>query len=74
MIYLLDASVLITANRQYYAIDRVPEFWGWLVYMGEMGNVKIPKEIYEEFKDGKDALSIWAREDELNLHCYLTTI
>jgi hypothetical protein len=65
MIYLLDASVLITANRQYYAIDRVPEFWAWLVYMGEMGNVKIPKEIYEEFKDGKDALSIWAKEDEV---------
>ena len=65
MIYLLDANVLITANRQYYAIDRVPEFWGWLVYMGETGNVKVPKEIYEEFKDGKDALSIWAREDEV---------
>jgi Domain of unknown function (DUF4411) len=65
MIYLLDASVLITANRQYYAIDRVPEFWEWLVYMGTMGNVKIPKEIYEEFKDGKDALSIWAKEDEV---------
>lgn len=65
MLYLLDASVLITANRQYYAIDRVPEFWGWLVHMGEAGNLKIPKEIYEEFKDGKDALSTWAQEDEV---------
>lgn len=33
--------------------------------MGEMGNMKIPNEIYEEFKDGKDTLSDWARQDEV---------
>ncbi len=48
MLYLLDANVLIDANRDYYPIARVPEFWDWLVAMGELGRVKIPQEIYEE--------------------------
>ena len=48
MLYLLDANVLIDANRDYYPIERVPEFWDWLAAMGELGRVKIPHEIYEE--------------------------
>ena len=48
MLYLLDANVLIDANRDYYPIERVPEFWDWLVAMGELGRVKIPQEFYEE--------------------------
>ena len=48
MLCLLDANVLIDANRDYYPIERVPEFWDWLVEMGELGRVKIPLEIYEE--------------------------
>ena len=48
MLYLLDANVPIDANRDYYPVDRVPEFWDWLVAMGELGQVKIPLEIYEE--------------------------
>ena len=48
MLYLLDANVLIDANRDYYPIDRVPEFWDWLVEMGKIGIVKVPEEIYEE--------------------------
>lgn len=31
MLYLLDANVLITANRTYYPLERVPEYWAWLV-------------------------------------------
>ena len=30
VLYLLDANVLIDANRDYYPIHRVPEFWDWL--------------------------------------------
>lgn len=30
MLYLLDSSVLIDANRDYYPLERVPQFWGWL--------------------------------------------
>lgn len=65
MLYLLDANVLITANRQYYPINRIPEFWDWLVHMGALGNVKIPQEVYEEFNDGEDELSQWANQDEV---------
>ncbi len=69
--YLLDANTLIDAKRDYYPIDRIPEFWEWLVHMGNEGFVKIPVEIYEEFsdkrnKDGKmDALAEWAEKPEV---------
>lgn len=67
MLYLLDASVLITAHNSYYPVDGVPEYWEWLIYMGEHGRVKIPFEIYEEIKDGptdadKDLLFAWLQE------------
>ena len=64
MIYLLDANVLIDANRDYYRIGSVNEFWEWLVHHGEQGNIKIPIEIYEEIKAGTDDLSAWAKEGE----------
>ncbi len=64
MLYLLDANVLIDANRDYYPIERIPEFWEWLVYMGEEGNTKIPIEIYEEIKEGNDSLANWAKSHE----------
>jgi hypothetical protein len=64
MLYLLDANVLITANNLYYPIEAVPEFWAWLAYKGQQGEVKIPLENYEEVKDGstdeeKDLLFGW---------------
>jgi len=61
LLYLLDANVLIDAHRDYYSIDRVPEFWKWLEHMGNEGNVKIPIDVYEEIKDGNDALADWAK-------------
>ena len=64
MLYLLDANVLIDANRDYYPIGRVDEFWEWLVHHGEKGNIKIPEEIYEEITDGSDDLAAWAKESE----------
>ena len=68
MLYLLDASVLITAHNSYYPVDGVPEYWEWLAYMGEQGRVKMPFEIFEEVRDGpedaeKDLLFAWLQED-----------
>ena len=68
MLYLADANVLITANNLYYPIDRVPEYWEWLAYMGSQGHVKMPFEIFEEVKDGpkdaeKDLLFAWLQDD-----------
>lgn len=48
MLYLLDANVLIDANRDYYPVERIPEFWGWLLEMGTRGRIKIPQEFLEE--------------------------
>ncbi|MFC3148142.1 DUF4411 family protein [Piscinibacterium candidicorallinum] len=64
MLYLLDASVLITAKDNYYPLDAVPEYWDWLQHLGESGQVKIPLEIWEEIKEGpkdaeKDLLYEW---------------
>ncbi len=63
MLYLLDSNVLVDADRDYYPIDRVPEFWEWLVAMGEMGRVKVPQEMYEEIvlpaPTSPDALVEW---------------
>jgi Domain of unknown function (DUF4411) len=52
VLYLLDANTLITAHNTYYAVDRVPEFWDWLVHHGAAGRVKMPVETYEEVKGG----------------------
>lgn len=65
MLYLLDANVLIDANRDYYPIERVPEFWDWLIAMGELGRIKVPQEIFEEIvlprPKEPDALVEWLR-------------
>ena len=53
VLYLLDASVLITAHRDYYAVARVPEFWDWLRYQAVAGRVKVPAEILDEVKGGR---------------------
>ena len=63
MVDLLDANVLIDANRDYYPMDRVPEFWDWLAAMGQRGLVKVPQEVYEKVTQANDALSRWLKEN-----------
>ena len=65
LLYLLDANVLIDANRDYYPIARIPEFWEWLEHNGMEGRVKIPREMYEEITPGTDDLTEWARENDI---------
>ena len=64
MLYLIDANVLIDANRDYYPIARVPQFWDWLIVMGQQGRVKVPLEIYEEIIVGNDALTSWLKDNK----------
>ena len=59
---LLDANVLIDANRDYYPIDRLPEFWHWLVAMGDRDSVKVPREVYDKVPQADDALSRWLKD------------
>ena len=62
MLYLLDANVLIAAHRDYYPIERVPEFWEWLLDRGANRRAVIPIEVYEEIVAGKgDTLTKWLK-------------
>lgn len=61
-LYLLDASTLINAHRTWYGLNRVPEFWQWLLFHAEGGRVKIPAEIYTEVENGTDELSTWMKD------------
>jgi hypothetical protein len=64
LLYLLDANVLIDANRDYYPLGRVPEFWDWLVDRAGKQQVKIPLEVYEEILAGKDDdLTRWLKDN-----------
>lgn len=62
MIYLLDASALITAHYTWYGQKRVPEFWRWLLHHGEAGAIKLPQEIYAEVEGGTDDLAAWMHD------------
>ena len=61
MRYLLDANVLIDADRDYYPLERVPEFWTWLGYEAEQGVVRMPSEMYEEIVVGNGELVDWLK-------------
>lgn len=67
MLFLIDASVLITANNTYYPIERVPEFWEWLAHQAGEGHVKLPLEIFEEVLPGRkndDPLPGWMKDHQ----------
>lgn len=76
MVYLLDANVLMTAHQSYYPIDAVPEFWDWLVYQAELGNVKMPVETFDEVRDGstdteRDQLYAWIQQEAVKRNLLL---
>jgi Domain of unknown function (DUF4411) len=62
MLYLLDASTLINAHNNWYALNRVPEFWRWLLHHAETGTVKMPTELFAEVENGNDELATWMKE------------
>ena len=67
MLYLLDANVLITANNTYYPVNQVPEYWEWLRFHGDAGNVKMPIEILDEVLAGhkeNDPLLDWLKDTD----------
>lgn len=63
-LFLLDANALIDAHETYYALDRVPGFWLWLIDIGNQGRLKIPNEIYEEVAPFSGPLAEWVRQPE----------
>ena len=63
VLYLLDANVLIDANRDYYPIERVPEFWDWLLEMGTRGRIMLRSWLPPPPEDRPDPLVDWLKEN-----------
>ncbi|WP_323993256.1 MULTISPECIES: DUF4411 family protein [Nguyenibacter] len=61
-LYLLDANVLIRAHEDYYPVDRIPQFWEWLLVMAERNRIKTPREIYDEVAPSNGLLAEWLRQ------------
>lgn len=59
MLYLLDANVLISAHELHYPLDRIPQFWAWLLAMADQGSIKVPFEIFNEIAVSKGDLKEW---------------
>ena len=66
MLYLLDANVMIRAHEDYYPIDRIPQFWSWLIANAESGLVKIPHEIYGEIAVSTGPLHDWMTDSKIS--------
>jgi len=62
--FLLDSNVFIFAKRDYYPLDRVPEYWYWLLHQAEIDNIKIPRQIFDELQGHDDELQAWLKENE----------
>ncbi|MCY3978524.1 MAG: DUF4411 family protein [Chloroflexi bacterium] len=74
MLYLLDASVLIDAKNKYYPLDRIPQFWNWLVHQSLAGNIKLPPQVIGEIlgpdttdEEPVDALAEWVISNRTTL-------
>lgn len=65
MLYLLDANVLIEANDEYYPVDRIPQFWDWIIANAKQNRIKMPYEMLAEVKAGPPNKDIELDEDEL---------
>ena len=64
MQHILDANVLINADRDYYPIEGIPQFWNWLVVQGRQGNIKILQETRDEIT-GDNVLNNWLKKPEV---------
>ena len=65
MLYLLDANVLIRAHEDYYPLDRIPQFWDWLIAEAEAGIAKMPFEIHDEIASATGPLRDWITTDNV---------
>ena len=72
-LYLVDANTLIQADEDYYPLDRVPQYWDWLIEVGKKGLVKMPFEVYDEIASSPKptALRQWIKSEEFTAHLLL---
>jgi hypothetical protein len=60
--FVLDANVFIEAHRRYYPFDICPGFWKALIVQHEAKRVFSIDRVEKEIAEGKDRLTVWARE------------
>lgn len=65
MLYLIDANVLIKAHDEYYPIDRIPQFWEWMLKNARNNLIKMPFEMLAEVKAGPPKKDADLDEDKL---------
>lgn len=64
--YVLDTSVLVQAQKTYYAMDIVPAFWTALRTLHDAGTVICVDRVLDEIKgysDPEEPLTRWALDD-----------
>lgn len=61
-VFLLDANVLITAHRSYYAFDICPGFWESIKLGHQNGRIFSTLRVRTELERGKDALADWVSD------------
>jgi hypothetical protein len=61
-LYLLDANVIIQAHEDYYPVDRIPQFWSWLLDMAAMNLIKMPRVIFNEVTPSVGPLADWIKQ------------
>ena len=64
-LYLLDANVIIRAHEDYYPIDRIPQFWVWLLQQAESGIIKMPRVIFDEVTPPPGPLADWLKRTDV---------
>ena len=64
-LYLLDANVLIRAHEDYYPVDRIPQFWSWLLLQAELDLIKMPRVIFDEVTPPPGPLADWLKQPEV---------
>lgn len=67
VLFLLDTDVLIVAKNLYYQMDRVPQFWAWILHHANYGRIKIPTAAIDEILRGKDELVQWVTSNRPTL-------
>lgn len=61
MLYLLDTSLLVQAKDEFYPMQRFWQVWDWLEAKALVGQIKIPREIFNELLDYEDELAEWSK-------------
>jgi hypothetical protein len=61
-VYLLDANVMIRAHEDYYPIDRIPQFWAWLLERASQNVIKMPRVIFDEVTPPPGPLADWVKQ------------